>query len=252
MTTSRSRARETATANDRSSSSSTAARAWTNRSGPLSPRATRPASTSTRCWAPSRWSRRRRSGQTPSWTPATTTRSHSLPAAPAAVSSSTAGPASPRNASESAGSSWDCRWSRNAETGACGNRSTNCSAAVNRASTASRSRSALAPPGPPASAACCHPAARSAVDQSAHSTSRAVDPGAARPARAAASPRARRCTPRRTVTGSEAVRAGSATASTRSSSLDRSPPPASSSARKARRSRRRPTASVPPSGETSS
>src|SRR5665648_985699 len=98
VTTSRSRARETATANDRSSSSSTAARACTNRSGPLSPRATRPASTSTRCWAPSRWSRRRRSGQTPSWTPATTTRAHSLPAAPAAVELLTAAGA--------AGSEW--------------------------------------------------------------------------------------------------------------------------------------------------
>ncbi len=97
--------------------------------------------------APSSEVRSRRSGQTPSWTPATQTRSHSRPLAACAVSSRTVSPAEPgrhrcrRGAPEPTGAR------RTPATSADGSRSTKPAAASNSETTASRSRSATAPDG---------------------------------------------------------------------------------------------------------
>ena len=68
--------------------------------------AVRPATTSTSALEPSSEPRSRRSGQTPSWTPATTTSRHSRPAAAWGVSSATASPDGDRATRVSPGTSW--------------------------------------------------------------------------------------------------------------------------------------------------
>ncbi len=141
VTTSRSRARVTATWNSRVSSCRTCARAARGSSP-------RPVTTSTRSVEPSSEPRSRRSGHTPSCTPATTTRSHSRPAQAAGVTRATDSPAGARATRVSPATSWPSTWSRKSAGEAPGSRSTNRAAASNRPSTASRSRSARPPPGP--------------------------------------------------------------------------------------------------------
>ena len=85
-------------------------------------RCRRPARRAPRCRAAT--VRSRRSGHTPSWTPATQTRSHSRPLDACAVSSRTVSPAAARAAPVSPGSSWAERWATNARTSADGSRST--------------------------------------------------------------------------------------------------------------------------------
>ena len=99
---------------------------------------------------PSREPRCRTSGQVPSCTPATTTRSHSRPLARWAVSTATASPDGARSASVSPAISWPARLSRNSRVDPCGSRAVNLAAASNSATTASRSASASAPREPPA------------------------------------------------------------------------------------------------------
>ena len=130
----------------------------------------------------------------------------------------------------------------------------NRAAASNSATTASRSRSAAAPAGPPRGwpAPTGRPA-RWLPDRPEHVLGgrarrrrRAVAGGRQQPGHAAAAGRAARRLEGR------AVRAGRRAAST-SSGPDARPPPAASSARRsAWRSRRRPSTSAPPSGEVSS
>ena len=149
-----------------------------------------PATTSTSRSSPSRLPRSRRSGQVPSWTPGTATTRHSRPRAACAVSSATASASGAWAARVSPGSCWSARYSTNAATSAPGSRSACRAAASNRARTASRSRSAAAPTGPPSALAVAP--ARSASDvprQIRHSTCSALSPSRiAAPATASSSP----------------------------------------------------------------
>ena len=114
--------------------------------GPERPACTASASSST----PSREPRSRRSGQVSSWTPATTTTSHSRPLDRCAVRMRTQSSLTARSASVSPAISCPDRLSANRPGAPGGMLSAKCAALSNRASTASRSRSAAAPAGPPA------------------------------------------------------------------------------------------------------
>ena len=148
---------------------------------------------------------------------------------------------------------------------ACGSRSTKRAAASNSATTASRSRSARAPAGPPASAARCHGPASREADQIAHSTVSAVtDSANACPARAPSAAGAAAVTPAEITWATRRAGAAVAPRRARRAARGRATPRRaarrscarrrrpSSCARSARRSRRSPIASVPPSGESSS
>ena len=121
--------------------------------GPPAGSVGRPVTTSTRSLEPRSEPRSRRSGQTPSCTPATTTRSHSRPAA-------AAGRHQRDRLARRARARRGCRrrrpgpstWSRKSAGPDAGSRSTKRAAASNSPSTASRSRSARPPAGPPPSA----------------------------------------------------------------------------------------------------
>ena len=170
-----------------------------------------PAARSTSSSVPSREVRSRRSGHTPSCTPATQTRSHSRPLDACAVSSRTVSPATARAAPVSPGSSWAERCATKARTSADGSRSTKPAAASNSATTASRSRSATAPDGPPAALARAHRAARPLLCHIAHSTSSAV-PSCASASRPASSTAATRRAGRETCSGSDSSSASSPSA----------------------------------------
>ena len=106
--------------------------------------------------APSSEPRRRRSGQISSWTPATTTTSHSRPLDRCAVSTRTQSSRTACSASVSPAISWPARLSANRPGAPGGMVSAKWAALSNRASTASRSRSAAAPAGPAAAETRCH------------------------------------------------------------------------------------------------
>ena len=118
----------------------------------------------------------RRSGQVSSWTPATTTTSHSRPLDRCAVRMRTQSSLTARSARVSPAISWLDRLSANSAGAPGGMLSVKCAALSNSASTASRSRSAAAPAGPPAALACCQCAARPEAAQMAQSTSSALPP----------------------------------------------------------------------------
>ena len=126
---------------------------------------------------PSREPRRRRSGQVSSWTPATTTRSHSRPLDRCAVRIRTASSRVACSASVSPAISWPARLSMNRPGAPGGSVSVNRLAASNSASTASRSRSAAAPAAPPAVLAACQTGARPEASQTAQRVSSAVSAG---------------------------------------------------------------------------
>ncbi len=218
----------------------------------------------------------RTSGQVPSWTPATTTRSHSSPLARWAVRTATPSPREARSASVSPTISCPAMLSRKSLGEPCGSRAVNRAAASNKATTASRSASAAAPRLPPAALACCHEAARLDAFQTAQSTSCAVPPPASLPvpphprfsavSAASASSAATRCAAATAIPPASPVAAargfpmaepirsssrGSRSAAASGSSAGSSPA-AWAEARSQRRSRRRPSASVPPSGPVSS
>ena len=196
--------------------------------------------------------RSRRSGHTPSWTPATQTRSHSRPLAAWAVSSRTVCPATDRVAPTSPGSSWAERCATKARTSADGSRSTKPAAASNSATIASRSRSATAPDGPPAALAFAHRWARPLLCHIAQSTSSAV-PSSASVTRPASSTAATRRAGRETWSGIASSSASSPSAMASGAPRSAASMPCLASAiRTERRSRRRSRTVAPPSGDASS
>ena len=210
------------------------------------PRCTASASSS----APSREPRIRRSGQVSSWTPATTTTSHSRPLDRCAVRMRTQSSRTARSASVSPAISCPDRLSANRPGAPGGMLSAKCAALSNRASTASRSRSAAAPAGPPAALRSCHCAARPEASQMAQSTSSALPPFLMASLAVASSPATRLAGPA-TRSGTTARSRGSSSAWTSMSPLGGwpgLPGSASASSCRDRRRRRRPRASVPPSG----
>ena len=229
---------------------------------------------------PSSEPRIRRSGQVPSWTPATTTRSHSSPLDRCAVRTATASPCGLRSASVSPAISWPARLSRKSRGEPGGSRAPNRLAASNSAAVASRSASAAAPRLPPAALAACQAPARPEALHTAQSTSCAVPPSAAVCLASAIRSATRRAAAIGDEAAGPAVRRlaspaagpvppwpasaswlagqpasvssrGSRSAAASGSSAGGSPAD-SAAARSARRSRRRPRASVPPSGPVSS
>ena len=123
----------------------------------------------------------RRSGQTPSWTPATHTTSHSSPLLACAVSTCTASPATGARAASVVSRDLLARAGGRGTPRARhpGSRSQNRAAVSNSATTASRSRSAASPAWPPSRLARSHRSASPVRCQTSHSTSSAVAPGAA-------------------------------------------------------------------------
>ncbi len=224
----------------------------------------RSAARSTRSSEPSTLPRSRRSGQSPSWTPATTTTSHSRPLAACAVSTRTTSPCSAAGARLSAAMCWPWMWSRKISGPAPGSRSTNRAADSKNATTASRSRSAEAPRIPPSALACCHCSARPEVVQTAQSTFSTVELGSAATSLATAISRAirtagwaqRSSSPARPGCPSRSPRPassrGSPSASASSAPEPRGSPAAAASRRSSCRSRRNASVSAPPSGEVSS
>ena len=174
-------------------------------------------------------------------------------------------PSGARSARESPAISWATRSSTNTSTPACGSRSTNLAAWSNSATTASRSRSAMAPRNPPLTLVSVHFAASPVACQTVHSTSSAVPPcrtASAAPAMSFASRSAGSATWGSTLTSSRTSfsaatssspdeRGSAASRSAELSTRSRSSGCVSASCsaiRSVRRRRRTPIMSVPPSG----
>ena len=168
VTTTRRVAREIAETNIRRSSATTSFRAVTWSRGSENP--IRPSSTSARWPAPRSVSRSRVSGQAPSCSPGTTTRSHSRPAASATVSTCTPSCRCPIAARVSLGSDSDRTLSTNSMGRDRAVRSAKFAAAAKSAITASRSLSARSPKAPPATARCCQTRSSPVACHAAHST----------------------------------------------------------------------------------